>query len=120
MPPSGRLQARHKLLAPSHARNSAPPIRIASSEPGQTASNTDNPRPHAMAMVELASGGAERRHVPGAAAAFERVAHDDGRRRSGRDDEDERERERTRDNWNRSRVTSLTSSSTAAFDVASA
>ena len=47
-----------------------------------------------MAMVVLASGGAERRHIPGAAAAFERVAHDDGRRRSGRDDEDEGEREK--------------------------
>ncbi len=55
MPPSGRLQARHKLLVPSHARNSAPPIRIASSEPGQMASNTDNPRPHAMAIVEFAT-----------------------------------------------------------------
>ena len=55
MPPSGRLQARHKLLAPSHARNIAPPIRIAASEPGQTASNTDNPRPHAMAIVVLAA-----------------------------------------------------------------
>src|SRR5918993_5923565 len=55
MPPSGRLQARHKLLAPSHARNIAPPIRIAASEPGQTATNTDNPRPHAMAIVALAA-----------------------------------------------------------------
>ena len=30
-------------------------MRIASSEPGQIASNTDNPRPQAMAMVEFAA-----------------------------------------------------------------
>src|SRR5687767_15712544 len=55
MPPSDRLQERHKLLVPSHARNNAPPIRIASSEPGQIASSTDKPSPQAIAIVEFAT-----------------------------------------------------------------
>ena len=81
-------------MTPSQARKSAPPIGSPSSDPGHTDTSTDNPRPQAMAMVDVGERGAERGHVAGAAAAFERIANDHGRRRPGRDDENERERER--------------------------